>query len=232
MRLVRLDGRPTGTSIKVPRQVPFSAVRPDGAGYLLVTSLGGTYATRPGIRRLVTQGQLLAIGRTGWLARECSNAACRLVLVQRGDGAREVLNIPVPQVFGVGLIAPDGNDVALHSQSRSGAPVVVSVGLLTGRTTRVAAVPTAEQGEDPGAWSPDGRYLFVSEAGGGVAVLDTERGTTLQLGRFTPPLVDTAIRLAGQTPVQSGQDPQCEVMAVDDWFSTGSPTRSAFCRSS
>jgi hypothetical protein len=220
-------------SLKVVLFFPFTCqypVSPGGAGFLLVRSTHGVYATQPGRRQFVTAGEVVAIGPSGWLARECTRVSCRLVLVGRHDGVRRVLRGSFPEVVGLGLIAPDGRHVAMHGLSPSGTSLVSVVALRNDRPSDVVEIPAEEQGGDPGAWSPDGRYLFVGEANGGIAIHDTRTGTTKQLGQLEMPVVGLTVRSADEPSVDTGPERRCEVTAVDRWFSTDPNTLSIFCR--
>jgi hypothetical protein len=230
LQLVGLDGWPTDQTVSLPASAPLWDVNPDGAGFLLVRSAHGVYATQPGRRQFVTRGEVVAIGPSGWLARECTRASCRLVFVGRHDGVRRVLRASFPEAIGLGLIAPDGRHVAMHGLSRSGTSVVVVVGLRGDRASDVAAIPAEEHGGDPGAWSPDGRYLFVAEANGGVASYDTRKGTTTRLGQLESPLVGLTVRSVNEPSADTSPERRCKVSAVDRWFSTDPTTLSTFCR--
>jgi hypothetical protein len=230
MRLVGLDGWPTDQMVSLPPDVPVTAVRPDGAGYLLVATSHGVYATRPSGRELVTRGEVVAVGASFWLARECMHSACRNVLVGRKHGVRRVLDGPARASVGVGLIAPDGRHVALPGLSQAGTSVVSVVSLAHTGATRVVTVPTDEQRGDPGAWSPDGRYLFVAEANDGIAVLDTATGSTTQVGHLEAPASGLTVRSTHETSTGGSPHQRCDITTVDRWWTTGSPSIDTFCR--
>jgi len=84
MVLVGRDGRPTGGS--VPGQ-GYEGVS-DGAGYVLVDLVGGTYDARPDGLHRITIGSVLATGPTGWLAEECDDRHhCTMDVIDRRSGA-------------------------------------------------------------------------------------------------------------------------------------------------
>ncbi|MDP9221982.1 MAG: hypothetical protein M3P23_15795 [Actinomycetota bacterium] len=230
MRLVGLDGWPTDQVVSLPPDVPVTAVRPDGAGYLLVPSGHGVYATSPSGRRLVTRGEVVAVGASGWLARECLNGACHDVLVERKHGVRRVLDGPALSSVGVGLIAPDGRHVALPGLSQAGTSVVSVVSLAHTGATRGVTVPTDEQRGDPGAWSPDGGYLFVAEANDGIAVFDTTTGSTTQVGHLEAPASGLTVRSTHEPSTGGSPDQRCDITVVDRWWTTGPSSVDAFCR--
>jgi hypothetical protein len=182
MALVNLDGEPTGVTIDVPELG--SVQGPDGAGYLLVTGVGGLYDARPGKVHRVTSGILRASGPTRWLAIECDDSfSCAHVVIDRATRAHHRLSRPVDfNDLAPGTISPDGKTAALQSSNNISGSGIRLLDLDSGADRPVAVTPnsTGTPWDPPWVWSPDSRWLFVTDAGGRVIIIN--RGT----GRAAP----------------------------------------------
>jgi hypothetical protein len=113
LALVDLDGKPTGVTIDVP---PYGSVQgSDGGGYVLLTSIGGSYDAQPGEVHRITNGTLLASGPTRWLTVECNDSlSCANVVIDHATHARHFLDTPVESANeNSGKISPDGRTAAL-----------------------------------------------------------------------------------------------------------------------
>lgn len=179
-QLKRLDGRPVGPTVTIPRQFEAFA-RPDGAGHLLVAGPGGVYvATRQGFHR-VTTGEVIASGPATLLTLECdAQAHCGLVVVDRRSGDRHPVPGPWPPArVRSGVTSPDGSTAALGVYPGGDvAPTLRLLDLATGQSTDVA-VHLSQFGSAADrsmAWSPDSEWLFVVAAGGNLKAVNAATG--------------------------------------------------------
>jgi hypothetical protein len=203
MILVGQDGKPTGASIRVPADMN-AFPETDDTGGLLLTGTGGTYDARPDGLHRITTGTLLALGPTRWLTRECdSDHHCATVVIDRTTGARHTLaDLPGYASAGhgpvaaagttPGVISPDGTTAALID------PATARVHLLTlaSGADHPLAVRYSRQAA-PGetmVWSPDSRWLFITESNGRLAVIDAHTRQLRHLGAPLPQLSQLAIR--------------------------------------
>jgi hypothetical protein len=197
MKLVGLNGRPTGTSLPTPDGT--GSVNPDGAGYLMFYGTGGAYDVRPdGISRITT-GELLAAGPTEWLTRECDAAyRCSAAVIDRATGARRMLlHAPVNGSGVSGAISPDGLYAAVFTVDGSGQPSLGLLNLTTGRTVPLDIPFDPQYSFSSGvcAWSPDSRWLFASGAEGRLKVFDRHTMRLTDLG-VSFPVTQVAFRSA------------------------------------
>jgi hypothetical protein len=195
MTLVGLDGRPSDTSIPIPAGFsPYPVA--DGAGYLLLakTDGRGVYDARPGMRlRQVTTGDVLAIGPTRWLVRECASThRCTTATVEWVSGTRHVLHDIDAYAYGTaGLISPDGATAAMTD------PVTGTVHLVTlaGGVDRPVDVFVDTRSADGAiVWSPDSRWLFVADRYGDLAAVERLTGQVRHFGTVLPELRQLAVR--------------------------------------
>jgi hypothetical protein len=171
MVLVGLNGQLTGVSM--PEQN--SSEMPDGAGYALVTLVGGVYDARPDGLHRITTGRVLAAGPSGYLAEDCDvRHTCTMEVIGRQGGTHRVPG-PAPDQFASGVISPDGTRAALVTQAATDTDTVVlhlvDLGSRTDHATRVML--SARQ--DPlsaMAWSPHSQWLFVADATGHIVAVD------------------------------------------------------------
>ncbi len=195
LRLTTLDGRPAGVTIRFPNM--FSGSSADGAGYALVGGVGGMYDARPGGLKRVTTGQLLAVGPTRWLAIECDEQAhCADVVIERRTGARRTLEgVTDDNLSPAGVISPDGSTAALlrPDPTTSDGLDVHLLDLTTGADHPLPLLLSQDQ-DDAIVWSPDGKWLFVSEATGHIAAVDAHDRKIHNLGVNLPPVHHLAIR--------------------------------------
>jgi hypothetical protein len=195
MALVGADGRATGVSIAIPPGTDGS-VEPDGVGYLLVSDVGGVYDARPGGLRRVTTGALLAVGPSRWLTLECDNRhRCATVVIDRGSGARHVLDTTVDQASGSpGVISPDGGTAALYEADPAEVTTVHLLDLVSGADRRLDVPIDRSFNDAPMAWSPDSRWLFIAGGRGRLFPVDVATAQVRDLGRPLPPINQLAIR--------------------------------------
>lgn len=185
MVLVGLDGRPTGVFVPSPAY----PVLADGAGQVLVVSVGGTYDAGPSGLHRVTTGTVLAAGPSGWLAEECDHSHnCTLDVIDRRSGAHRPIGASRDDQYTGGVISPDGTLAALTTQTdqQNQGAVLHLIDLRSGvdRTTRIT-VSGDQDPRDGGAmaWSPDSRWLFaVNAAGSIIAVNRAGHPRTLDTG--------------------------------------------------
>jgi hypothetical protein len=193
MTLVGLDGRPSDTSIPIPAGFsPYPVA--DGAGYLLLAKIDGraVYDARPGMPlRRVTTGDVLAIGPTRWLVRECASThRCTTATVEWVSGARHVLHdIDAYERGTAGLISPDGATAAMTD------PVTGTVHLVTlADGVDVDALVDMRSADGATVWSPDSRWLFVADRYGDLAAVERRTGQVRHFGTVLPELRQLAVR--------------------------------------
>jgi hypothetical protein len=199
--LSSLDGRRSGTVIRLPADSSILNVVGDGVGYLLVSTAEGVYRALPGRVQLISTGNLLATGPTGWLVAECVHYQhCRPVLIDRTTGRRRILGPELTRGFNRppwGAISPDGRTAAIFDVGTDGFNTIELLDLHTG-SARITAIHVHNVVEDGTiSWSPDGRWLFAVDVFGAVAVLDLATGQTRSLPGPLPPLTQLAIRTDG-----------------------------------
>ncbi len=190
-------GGPGSSRLEVPTDSSVVGAMPDGAGYALFATERGLVDVRPDGSRVVSRGTLLASGPRSWLVRECVPATrCTSVLIDQASLARADLGVPA-KPDASGAISPDGRfAVLVRPGSAKGSSSVELVGLAS-PTRRVLPVAAADgPAPDTVAWSPDGRWLFVLLARGGICVVDAATGAVRDIGVQLPTLVQLAIRSA------------------------------------
>lgn len=197
--LRRMDnGAAAGRSVSLPASS--HPLGPDRRGNLVVSSTGGAYLTRPDGLDRITTGEVLAVGSTHFLVRECDERArCADVLVNRADGSRRVLienagNRYQPQ----GLIAPDGSVAALPQRRVAGEDGIRLVELASGATTTIdvsgSSGPRAYRHKM--TWSPDGTWLFVNAGAGRVVAINANTHEVRTLGVELASVSQLAVRPA------------------------------------
>ena len=182
-------------TVRVPRGGSPVGARPDGRGGILFTTPGGVFDGLAGSARQVTLGNVLAVGPTTWLVTECDvRAVCTLVAIAADGAARRSLGAASSTWSEGGVVSPDGRTAALGALGVGGRADLVLLDL-TAPAPRPPTLPV-DVAIGPGsmAWSPDGRWLFVVTAAGGVAVVDPRSGTVGDLGVTLPGLSQLAIR--------------------------------------
>jgi hypothetical protein len=197
MALVGPDGRSTGVSVRLPADANGFAAS-DHNGRLTFYATGGVYLAGPtGIRR-ITSGNLVAVGPTRWLVRECDDRhRCATVVVNRTTGARRTLDVKVDlRDVSAGLIAPDGSAAALLVNTQAGLIAAHLLDLASGRDRRLDVPIDQQYDESVTAWSPDGRWLFIAGADGKLFPVDAATGRVHDLGVPLPPITQLAIRAA------------------------------------
>jgi hypothetical protein len=192
MRLIRLTGSSTNTTIRLPTDTWAMA---DGRGFILATTPEAVWWARPDRLTRISDGTLLAVGPTGWLVRECGHGRCATVVIDRRRGTRRLLPGPAAAAWGpVGVIAPDGSAAALFHLDHSTTATVALLDLHTGVRRPVRVRMSTVWFENMAVWSPDGRWLFVADAGRGLAVIDAATGEVRDLGVSLPAIEQLAVR--------------------------------------
>jgi hypothetical protein len=199
LSLIRLDGRRTGVSIRLPAGGWWLASA-NGRGNVLLSGLGETYDVWPGGSWRIG-GVLAAVGPTRWLTVNCYRPhRCTDVITSPATGTqRELGGPPVSSVSAAspGVIAPDGGTAAIFRVTPDGQVTLHLVSLATGADQPVV-VRLGQESADAGtlAWSPDSRWLFVVTAHGGLAAVNPRTLQTEGLGVRLPWLSQIATRPA------------------------------------
>ncbi len=201
MTLIDWEGHPTPTHFKVPTNSSAVSATSDGAGNVLLPAQdGSTYQVRPDRIKLLTTGNLLAVGPTGYLVSECTTGTkCVTSVVDRTTNKRRILAKSIAAGGGAtGLISPDGQTAAVIDVAKLGSPAGLSlVNLLSGvELSAPANVGTPMRDSSSMVWSPDSRWLFVANQAGRVAALDPSTGQVENLGLRLPRIEQLAIRAA------------------------------------
>jgi hypothetical protein len=181
--LTRVKSREIVASVPLggrPLRFPLAT---DGAGGVLLTSRdGSSVATVNGIRE-VSPFRTVASGPTTLVVQECDEpAAGCTVVVDRGTGARQELDLEVdPDPGPPGVVSPDGRLAAIaDGRTRR----LSLVDLRTGSSHEVPDLRVEPEFRQALAWSPSGRWLFVVTASGGLVAVDARdrRTETLWTG--------------------------------------------------
>lgn len=204
MRLVTLDGTPTGVLVRASSGSRTTAgVRSDGAGYLLTYTDHGVYDVRPAGWRRVTTGRLLAVGPTRWLVRACAHGRCGLRVIDRRTGRhRRLGRAPYPRPahksrYGVGgVISPDGGTAALVREHSDGTATLHLLALATGADDRTCVSTPANMSLSRGGlvWSPDSSRLFTINANRHVTAVNPRTGRIDMVAPDLPPVAQLAFR--------------------------------------
>jgi len=197
LSLLTLDGRSTGIQVPIPKDATVQAS--DRAGNVLMFGVGGMYDLRRDGMHRITGGTLLAVGPTRWLTLECDDSyRCDSVVIDRATGARRIVNAPLDAYEqNAGVISPDGRTTALLQPNGIGASTVHLLDLATG-TDRLTGVTTSSDqtlGGRTYVWSPDSRWLFVTNGAGRVLALD-RAGRALPLDVHVGAIDQLALRTA------------------------------------
>lgn len=192
--LMRLDGRRTGVQVRRPDDPSWVRAMPDGAGYLLVETPDGAYDVRPGERRRITKGSVVAAGATVWLARECpTSRPCHLSVIDAKTHERHTVPSPCPvrpAAAPSGTISPDGRTAALICGSTHGARVLYLLDLHSGKGSAVRVDPP--ESETSMVWAPRSAWLFVVTGSGRLTAISRSTGHTVAVGSGLPPLSQLA----------------------------------------
>jgi hypothetical protein len=138
MTLVDLRDYRSVTTVTLPAESSPVQAFGDGAGYLVSPGVGGFYDARPDGLHLITAGELLAVGPTGWLATECDHQhRCTTVSIDRATVTRRVIAASVVTSGPPGVISSDGATAALLLGGPPGATGVELIDLATGHRRHV-----------------------------------------------------------------------------------------------
>ncbi len=200
LALVGLNGKVTGTSIRLPLggALPATAI-PDERGYaMLLTSANRIYDAGPTWDRRVPS-TVIAIGPTAWLSLSC-HRRCRDVVTDANTGVQRTLPGPglTDSAFTwptLGVISPDGSVAAVPvSQPRSPGGVALDlVNLTTGARTQTDVAMNPVPAYQGMAWSPDSRWLFVVASAGRLVAVNPATGRATGLGMPLPPVSQVAV---------------------------------------
>jgi hypothetical protein len=196
MTLIGIDGTATGTRLTVPSQ--YSTPVADGAGYLLFYGTGGIYDLRPsGITR-VTTGDLIATGPSAFLTNECDvQFRCFVTAINRSTGAHHTLRATTDQYSSNGIISPDGRTAAvLSGGSNTATGQVQLINMATGANsaTPVSLDPNFNYQDGLFVWSPDSKWLFVTNGVGRIYAIDAAANKVTELGVNLGPVSQLALR--------------------------------------
>jgi hypothetical protein len=196
MTLVDLRDYQPVTTVTLPAESSPVQAFGDGAGYLVSPGVGGFYDARPDGLHLITAGELLAVGPTGWLATECDHRhRCTTVSIDRATGTRRVVAAAGAVSSGPpGVISPDGATAALLLGGSPGAIAVELIDLATGHRRHVDLTLDDAVLDATMVWSPDSRWLFTIGAGGTLRAIDRGTGGVRSLGVSLPGLSQLALR--------------------------------------
>jgi hypothetical protein len=199
--LSSLDGRLSGTVIRLPAGSSSLEATADGAGYLILSESDGLYRARPERIQRISTGTLLATGRTGWLVAECvQQQHCRQVLIDRTTGQRRILGPENPNGGNRapwGEISPDGRTAAIFDVGADGHNTIELVDLQTG-SIRPSSLDLHDAVNDGTIrWSPDSHWLFAIDVDGVLEILTPATGQVRNLPGSLPPLSQLAIRDGG-----------------------------------
>jgi len=196
LSLLTLDGRPGGVQLAIPKDATVQAS--DRAGNVLVFGIGGMYDLRPDGMHRITSGTLLAVGPTRWLTLECDESyRCESVVIDRATDARRTLKTSLDSYEqNAGAISPDGRIAALLRPNGLGSSNVHLLDLVTGgdRLTGVAIGSDQTLGGRTFVWSPDSRWLFVTNGAGRVLAIN-------RAGRTNP--LDVHVGAVGQLALRT-----------------------------
>jgi hypothetical protein len=195
LMLVDDAGNKVGPVINIPDSMS-SVALPDGAGYLILTDETGSYDARPDGLKRITSGGLLAVGTHQWLVDECDERHnCSRVVIDRGTGARHVLDHKAPEPTPVtGVISPDGHYAALVEFGASARYNVHVLDLTTGKDQSLDVPMDDDASGSPLAWSPDSQWLFAAGAAGELFPIHPRTGAVEMMDVPVPPLKQLVIR--------------------------------------
>ena len=185
--------------MRVPIPPTAAVLAPDGSGSLLMYGIGGMYDIGAGGVHRITSGTLLAAGATRWLSAECDDRyQCTTIVTDRSSGARHAIDLPVggyQPVFG--RISPDGSTAALlRTEGATSTSSLHLVDLNTGADRRIGVSIRPDVSYSGGAfvWSPDGRWLFVTDGSGRLVAVNRTTGQPVELRAAVGPVDQVAFR--------------------------------------
>jgi len=145
----------------------------------------------------ITSGTLLAVGPTRWLTLECDESYhCASVVIDRATGARRMLNTSLDSFEqNAGAISPDGRTAALLRPNGMGTSNVHLLDLVTGADRLTGVTTSSDQtlGGRTFVWSPDSRWLFVTDGASRVLAIN-RAGRTIELNVHVGTLGQLALR--------------------------------------
>jgi hypothetical protein len=197
LSLLTLDGRPGGIQVPIPKDATVQAS--DRAGNVVMFGIGGMYNLRGDGMHRITSGTLLAVGPTRWLTLECDESYhCESVVIDRVTETRRTLNTSLDSYEqNAGAISPDGRTAALLQPNGLGSSNVHLLDLVTGADRLTGVTTSSDQtlGGRTFVWSPDSRWLFVTNGAGRVLAINPA-------GQATPLAVH--VGTVGQLALRTG----------------------------
>lgn len=178
-------------------------------------SAGTENSTATGRRQNATgigQGRLIAASSGGFVYLSCGDPTCGLTFVDRGLQLRKTIAIP-PEMGTIvgGMLSPDGTQLAALLQLPAGgspawssaqpagaptaaddtnSPVLAMYDLSTAKDRLTPSIsPDPVAGSDALGWSPDSRWLFVSNGHGQLIAASADGRETL-IGRVAVPYLN------------------------------------------
>jgi hypothetical protein len=192
--LATLDGTLVGGRFSTPTNAQ-SPLGPDGAGYFYFIGVGGVYDVRAGTLDRVTNGSVLAIGPSRWVAVECDDAyRCSTVTIDIGTGVRRVIGGPRSPNVPFGSVSPDGSFAATYQVGASGGITLQLLDLRSGGARFVDLPINQDLNDGTAVWAPDSSRLFVIDASNNIQVVDPATARVSPLGLRLPPVTQLAIR--------------------------------------
>lgn len=186
-----------GPPIRIPPTMS-EPITPDGTGYVLASSPGGTYVARPDGLRRVTTGEIDAVGPNHLLATECDEQArCGHVLITRDTEKRRPFGGTVDTTtWPRGTIAPDGSIAAVVRDDVGNRPILSIIDLDTGQERTLGVSVRGGFAQSGVAFSPDSEWLFAVATSGALVAIDTETFQTRRNPFRLPSLSRLTVRPA------------------------------------
>ena len=181
LRLVELDGQPVAQqTLTAPSSAAPYSIVPDGYGDVLLATRAAVFQLLPGRSgahprlRLVSRGELVAVGGQRLLVRDCRpHGRCTLVLVDQQTGhrvlrpaaARTMLakgGIGIDRnAYGDAMLSPDGRRLAVMADDASGRFRVHVIDLRSGADAVLPGMGPEENVNRQLAWTANSRWLFA-----------------------------------------------------------------------
>ncbi len=195
LSLIEMGGR---VLAEIKNVDPSAMLTSDGAGNVVAQRETGFYNLTPTSSRLITSGNLVAVGPTKWLVSECkSGRPCVATVIDRKTGARHALaafNLRVDAE--IGAIAPNGKIAAVYADGPDGTPQLNLIDLGTGLAVPVAVVLPDAISAQTIVWSPESKCLFVAGRDGKLDAVNAAGGQVAELAESSHPVLQLAIRPA------------------------------------
>jgi hypothetical protein len=160
--LTDLDGVWTGPTVR--ENGYFLA---DGQGGLLLSDVGGTYASQGRSWRRLTTGSVIATGPHHLLIATCdADHDCGTFRYDRRDRSTTRLALDETlELWEGGVVSPDGRYVVFTSYASAGSSVLLVLDLASGRRVARTVADEAYDTATAAVWSSDGRRLLALDQG-------------------------------------------------------------------